>query len=154
MKPMSGRAERRDRTDRFQQAFWTATRAVAEATEIAFARHRVHAGQQFILRCLWDQEGLAPGEIADRLGLSTPTVTKATARMEAAGLLVRRPHPTDRRLVRIQLTKRGRSLQSEIDKEIERITERALRSLSDRQRDQLIRLLSEIQRNLSSGRRP
>jgi MarR family transcriptional regulator, organic hydroperoxide resistance regulator len=68
--------------------------------------------------------------------------------------LVRRPHPTDRRLVRIQLTKRGRSLQSEIDKEIERMTERALRSLSDRQRDQLIRLLSEIQRNLSSGRRP
>jgi DNA-binding MarR family transcriptional regulator len=154
MKPLSGRAERKDRSDRFQRAFWTATRAVAEATEISFARHRVHAGQQFILRCLWDQEGLAPGEIADRLGLSTPTVTKATARMEAAGLLVRRPHPTDRRLVRIQLTKRGRSLRGEIDKEIERMTERALRSLSDRQRDQLIRLLSEIQRNLSSGRRP
>jgi len=154
MKSISRRAERKYRTDRFQQAFWTATRAVAEATEIALARHRVHAGQQFILRCLWDQEGLAPGEIAARLGLSTPTVTKATARMEAAGLLVRRPHPTDRRLVRIQLTKRGRSLQSAIDKEIERITERALRSLSNRQRDQLIRLLSEVQRNLSSGRRP
>jgi MarR family transcriptional regulator, organic hydroperoxide resistance regulator len=150
---MSKRAERKDRAERFQQAFWAARRSIAEATEVAFARHGVHAGQQFILRCLWDQEGLAPGEIAAHLGLSTPTVTKATARMEAAGLLVRRPHPTDRRLVRIQLTKRGRSLQSEIDKEIERMTERALRSLSDRQRDQLIRLLSEIQRNLSSGRR-
>ena len=143
---------RKVRTERFQQAFWSARRAIAEATGSAFARHGVHAGQQFILRCLWDEDGLTPGEIATRLGLATPTVTKATARMEAAGLLVRRPHQTDRRLVRIQLTKRGRSLQGDIDKEIERLTERALRSLSDRQRDQLVRLLSEIRRNLTTSR--
>jgi MarR family transcriptional regulator, organic hydroperoxide resistance regulator len=154
MKSTSTHAERKERTERFQQAFWAAKRAIAESTGAAFARHRVHAGQQFILRCLWDEEGLAPGEIASRLGLSTPTVTKATARMEVAGLVVRRPHPTDRRLVRIQLTSRGRSLQSEIDKEVERMTERALRSLSDRQRNQLVRHLLEIRRNLSSGRRP
>jgi MarR family transcriptional regulator, organic hydroperoxide resistance regulator len=150
MKAQSTLAARKDRTERFQQAFWAAKRAIAESTGAAFARYGVHAGQQFILRCLWDEDGLAPGEIASRLGLSTPTVTKATARMEAVGLVARRPHPTDRRLVRIQLTKSGRSLQSEIDKEIERMTERALRSLSDRQRDQLVRLLSEVRRNLSS----
>jgi DNA-binding MarR family transcriptional regulator len=153
MKAMSPRAERKERTERFQQAFWAAKRAIADSTGAAFAKHGVHAGQQFILRCLWDEDGLAPGEIASRLDLSTPTVTKATTRMEAAGLVTRRPHPTDRRLVRIQLTRRGRSLQSEIDKEIQHMTERALRSMSDRQRDQLVRLLSAIQRDLTKGGR-
>jgi DNA-binding MarR family transcriptional regulator len=151
MKAMSTPAAGQNRTERFQQSFWAAKRAITEATGAAFARHGVRAGQQFILRCLWDEDGLGPGEIATRLGLSTPTVTKATARMEAAGLVVRRPHLTDRRLVRIQLTKKGRSLRSDIDKEVERLTERALRSLSDRQRDQLVRSLSEIRQNLTES---
>ncbi len=151
MKALSIRSVRKERADRFQRAFWAAKRAIAETTGAAFAKHGVHAGQQFILRCLWDEDGLTPGDIASRLGLSTPTVTKATARMEAMGLVVRRPHLTDRRLVRIQLTKRGGSLHGDIDREVERLTQRALRSLTDRQRDQLVRLLSEITRNLTTN---
>src|SRR5580692_7637247 len=61
----------------------------------AFARHGVHEGQQFVLRSLWAEDGLTPGEVARRLGLATPTVTRATTRMEAAGLLRREPHPSD-----------------------------------------------------------
>ncbi len=96
--------------DDFQTAFWAATHALSAATAAAFCRHGAHAGQQFILRCLWAQDGLTPGEIAKRLGLATPTVTRATARMEAAGLLHRKAYPGDRRLVRLMLTERARSL--------------------------------------------
>jgi DNA-binding MarR family transcriptional regulator len=55
-----------------------------ETTGEAFGSHGVRAGQQFILRTLWDEDGLTPGEIARRLGLPTPTVTKATALVESA----------------------------------------------------------------------
>jgi DNA-binding MarR family transcriptional regulator len=144
----SGRG-RSERTAQFQQAFWAAKRAMAEAAEAAFRRHGVRAGQQFILRCLWDEDGLTPGEIARRLELATPTVTKATARMEAAGLLVRRPHPTDRRLVRLHLTERGRSLRDVIDGEVEQLTERALASLSEPERNHLVRFLRQIRHNLT-----
>jgi DNA-binding MarR family transcriptional regulator len=81
--------------ENFLTAFWAAKRAMATASEAAYSRHGVRAGQQFILHCLWDNDGLAPGEIARRLGLATPTVTRAATRMEAAGLLRREPHPTD-----------------------------------------------------------
>lgn len=146
---MSSSRARSEETESFQRAFWGAKRAIAEATEAAFGRHGVRAGQQFVLRCLWDEDGLTPGEIATRLELATPTVTKATTRMESAGVLVRRPHPTDRRLVRIYLTKRGRSLRRAIDREVVNLTNQALSSLRTSERRQLVRWLLEIRKNLT-----
>ena len=90
----------------FQTAFWAAKHALSMATAAAFSRHGVHEGQQFILRQLWVEDGQTPGGIARRLGLATPTVTRAATRMEATGLLRREPHPGDRRLVRLLLTER------------------------------------------------
>jgi DNA-binding MarR family transcriptional regulator len=135
----------------FQTAFWSAKHALAVATAAAFARHGVYEGQQFVLRRLWEEDGLSPGEIARRLGLATPTVTRAATRMEAAGLLRREPHPHDGRMVRLRLTDRGRSLEKDVDAEITRVTERALAGLSPADRDGLTRALVSIRRNLSSG---
>jgi DNA-binding MarR family transcriptional regulator len=109
----------------------------------------VHEGQQYLLRTLWDEDGLAPGEVARRLGLATPTVTRAAARMEAAGLLRRVPHERDRRLVRLHLTDRGRVLEKEIGREIDNLTERALASLDQSERAALVRYLNSIRENLS-----
>lgn len=135
--------------DDFQTAFWAAKRAMANASEAAFGRHGVRAGQQYILMTLWDEDCLAPGELARRLGLSTPTVTRAATRMEAAGLLTRQPHPTDRRLVRLCLTPRGRSLQRAIDREMADLTERALRPLEPTERTAFIRYLNQLRRSLT-----
>ncbi|MBF6176543.1 MarR family winged helix-turn-helix transcriptional regulator [Nocardia blacklockiae] len=133
----------------FQSAFWSAKHALMVAAGAAYAAHGVYEGQQFILRCLWAEDGLTPGEVAKRLELSTPTVTRATTRMEAAGLLRREPHATDRRLVRLHLTERGRRLERTIEAESERLTERALAGLDRAERTALIRALQTIQRNLA-----
>ncbi len=137
--------------DDFQSAFWAAKHALALASAAAFSRHGVHEGQQFILRCLWADDGLTPGEVAKRLGLATSTVTRATARMEASGLLRREPHAGDRRLVRLLLTDRGRALQDVIDQEMDRLTERALSTFGPADRTRVVRALREIQRNLSAS---
>lgn len=133
----------------FQTAFWGTKRAMATASEAAFGRHGVRAGQQYILMTLWEEDCLPPGEVARRLGLSTPTVTRAATRMEAAGLLTREPHPSDRRLVRLCLTDRGRSLQQVIDREMGALTERALATLEPAERADLVRYLTVVQRNLT-----
>jgi len=134
----------------FQTAFWSAKHALAHASAAAFAQHGVHEGQQYVLRCLWRDDGLSPGEIARRLGLATPTVTRAATRMEATGLLRREPHPSDRRLVRLRLTDRGRELEKVIDEQTNQLTERALATLSAAERESLVRALHEIRRNLSA----
>jgi MarR family transcriptional regulator, organic hydroperoxide resistance regulator len=137
-------------SDEFQAAFWGAKRAMAVAAEAAYNRHGVRAGQQFILQCLWETDGLTPGEIARRLELATPTVTRAATRMEAAGLLRRSPHPTDARLVRLVLTDRGRDLESVIAEEMRRLSEKALRGLTPDERAQCVRFLREIRINVST----
>jgi len=134
----------------FQAAFWGAKHALATAGAVAFARHGVHDGQQFVLRCLWREDGLSPGEIARQLGLATPTVTRAATRMEAAGLLRREPHRTDRRLVRLVLTERGRFLEKEIAAETDQLTERALATFDPAERAAIIRALHDIRRNLTA----
>jgi MarR family transcriptional regulator, organic hydroperoxide resistance regulator len=132
----------------FQTAFWQAKKAMVEANEAAFRRHGLYTGQQFILRALAEEDGLSPGELADRLCLATPTVTRAATRMEAAGLLVRRPHPTDARLVRLHLTERGRELRSVIEEEMQRVSEHALATLAPSERAALVRYLTVMRQNL------
>jgi DNA-binding MarR family transcriptional regulator len=136
--------------DGFQAAFWAAKRAMASASDTAFRRHGVHAGQQYILHTLWDEDCLPPGEVARRLDLATPTVTRAATRMEAAGILERKPHPTDRRLVRLCLTPRGMSLRRTIQREMRTLTDRALASLEPADRAAFVRYLGVLRDNLTS----
>ena len=96
-----------------------------------------------------DADGLSPGEVARRLGLATPTVTRAATRMEASGLLRREPHPTDRRLVRLVLTAKGRALEDAIGREMRQLNDRALAGLTRTQLTTLMHALEAIQKNLA-----
>jgi DNA-binding MarR family transcriptional regulator len=136
----------------FQSTFWEAKRALAVASMTAFARHGIHEGQQYVLSCLWDEDGLAPGEVARRLGVATPTVTRAAMRMEAAGLLRREPHPSDRRLVRLVLTERGRRLRDAVEQEMAQLNELALTGFSPAEREAVLGALERIRHNLAACR--
>lgn len=135
----------------FEDAFRLAKHALAQASTSVFARHGVYEGQQFVLRLLWREDGLTPGQLARQLGLSTPTVTRAATRMEASGLLRREPHPGDRRLVRLWLTPRGRELEGVIGPEMQALTGQTLAGFSAAERARLIAALRRIHANLSAG---
>jgi len=122
----------------FQTVLWETKRALAVATEHAFARHGVRAGQQFVLTRLWQHDGQSPGGIASQLGLATPTLTRTASRLEAAGLLTRKSSITDNRKIELWLTDRGRALEPMIGRELAALTERALGGLTQRQRVQLV----------------
>ena len=52
---------------------------------------------------------LSPSALAERLGIASASVTAMLDRLTLAGLLVRRPHPTDRRSLLVELTPHGRA---------------------------------------------
>ncbi len=58
----------------------TVSRAMKAHAEQGLIAHGVHAGQQFILKCLWQEDGLTPGEgrltrCAIALALTLPVLT-------------------------------------------------------------------------------
>jgi DNA-binding MarR family transcriptional regulator len=109
----------------------------------------LHVGQEMILLQLWGQEGVTQSQLAERLCLEPPTVTKMLQRMEGAGLLVRRADPEDARVSRVHLTDRGRSLEAHIERSWAQVEARTLAGLTTEERMLLRRLLLQIRTNLA-----
>jgi MarR family transcriptional regulator, organic hydroperoxide resistance regulator len=111
--------------------------------------HGVAAGQQAVLSRLWATDDQSPSDLARSLDLSTSALTRVAAKMEEAGLLVRRS--TDGQHVTLKLTRRGRDLEKIFDREMRRLGERVLGSLDDDERVQLIRFLRALRANVAGA---
>ena len=134
--------------DEFLAVLTSVSRAVKAHLESRLLARGVHAGQQFILESFWREDGQTPGELAQRIGVETPTVTRAAQRMEAAGLVRRVPDQEDARLVRVYLTKRGREVQTLLPTLLRAATDEVLAGLTQEERAELVRLLKHVQQNL------
>jgi MarR family transcriptional regulator, organic hydroperoxide resistance regulator len=132
----------------FIALFTRASKLMRGAADAGMSRYGVRVGQNLVIEALERDDGLTPGELAQRLHVTTPTIVKMATRMEAAGLLTRRRDAKDARLVRLHLTDRARSLQGFIEEELRRLEERATASLTPEERRHLESALSKIVRNL------
>jgi DNA-binding MarR family transcriptional regulator len=68
-------------------------------------------GQFPVLLALWHEDGLTQRQLLDRMEVEQATLANTLARMERDGLILRRPHPSDRRAQIISLSERGRDLE-------------------------------------------
>ena len=115
------------------------------------AEHGLHVGQEMVLMELWQDDRLRGGELALRLGVEPPTVTKMLRRLEACGLIERRPDPTDARSFRIYLTEEGKNLEQPVLRCWERAEQTVLAGLSATERQTFRRLLIRVRSNLDPG---
>jgi DNA-binding MarR family transcriptional regulator len=111
-------------------------------------QYGVHAGQDYLLEVLWEEDGLPVGEIAARLGIEVPTVVRTVQRMEVAGVVRREPDPADRRRSRIVLTQRGRELEPVVRGALCSVSGAATDGLTDAEAEQLQALLLRVKHNL------
>ncbi|HEV2094060.1 MAG TPA: MarR family transcriptional regulator [Rubrobacter sp.] len=108
----------------------------------------LHVGQEMVLVELWQADGLRGGELACRLGVEPPTVTKMLRRLEDCGLVERRPDPADARSFRVHLTEKGRGLGDPVLRCWERAEERTFAGLDPAERRELGRLLTKVRAGL------
>ena len=84
-----------------------------------------------VLCCLWEEDGLSTSGIAAKLKQLGATLTGVVDRMEARQLVYRERDPSDRRVVRIWLTKEGLALKNTLpaigEETINRATEDILK---------------------------
>ena len=112
------------------------------------AEHGLHAGQEMVLVELWEDDGLRGGELAARLGVEPPTVTKMLRRLEKCGLVERSPDPSDARSFRVHLTDEGRALEGPVLRCWERVEEMTLAGLNKAERRSFRNLLIRVRSNL------
>jgi len=106
--------------------------------------HGLHPGQELLLMQLFEQDHLTQAALLDAAGLDHSTLSRSLTRMEAAGLVARRPSEEDRRAVVVSLTPKGNSLRAplhEVWAELERTTAGGLSATA---RDRLVRQLHAI----------
>ena len=88
---------------------------------------------------------LTVGEMLESMMLASGTISHRIDRLEGRGLVERRPDPSDGRVVRVRLTRAGKTLLERALVDHAANEERLLSGLSAREREQLAALLRRLQ---------
>jgi DNA-binding MarR family transcriptional regulator len=88
--------------------------------------------------------GLTCGEIGERTVARDPDITRLVDRLCKRGLTKRTRSQTDRRVVHVEITKKGLDLLDDLDPHVERLPPALLGHMSQTSLQQLTRLLSEV----------
>lgn len=133
------------------QAITQAARSMRTALSRNLLDEGLYAGQDGVMRALAEEDGLTPGNLAQRLGVKAPTMTRTIGRMEAQGFVSRRADGSDQRLTKVYLTETGRDSLERIGVSVEACNGQALAGFSGKQMRTLLKLLKAVDENLKGG---
>jgi DNA-binding MarR family transcriptional regulator len=105
--------------------------------------------QWAVLAYVARNEGSSQAALADMLEIEPITLVRLLDKLEAAGLVERRPDPNDRRVRRLHLTEATGPLLTQLQGLAAEARETALAGLTDGERQQLTDLLMKVRGNLS-----
>lgn len=98
--------------------------------------------QYLVVLELLDGAPVSVGVLGARLGMDTGTITPLVKRLEASGMVSRTRAPADERRVMVDLTSRGRALESEVRGITDKI--KTVCQLTDADMDKLRRTLEAL----------
>ena len=98
----------------------------------------------FTLRRSGPPYRLSPSALTDSLLVTSGTMTNRLDRLERAGLVARRPNPSDRRGIGVQLTEKGWELTEEMIGPHVASEAAMLEPLSERERRDLVRITQKL----------
>lgn len=101
-----------------------------------------------VLKEIYVQEGLNQGALAELLEVEPITVGRLVDRLEQAGLIERRPHPTDRRAWSLYLMPAAHPLLETLKGIAAETRAELLQGMSDTEIDEALRLFAKMKDNL------
>ncbi len=129
----------------------SAARLSRTALAARLLSHGFYAGQDQIMIALDREDGQTPGQLAIKLGVRPPTVTKTINRLQTQGYVEKRASETDARQANVFLTEDGRGAIRAIEKAVRKTEKQALKGLDKKEQKALVKLLGRIEANLSNG---
>lgn len=104
-----------------------------------------------VIRALIEVETIDAGALAEAVCLRMPSLSRILADLEARGLLRKVRSDTDRRLVNVEITGRGRALFTRMSADSERIYQEIQDRLGDADYKALMRRLDIVITRLNGG---
>ena len=100
--------------------------------------------QNLILEALREEDGLSAGDIGKKLVLDNATLSGVLDRLADRGWIEKQTDLSDKRLLRIYLTDKAKSLQEQLGVERDQANEEILHALSVEEKILLKRLLRDV----------
>ncbi len=123
-------------------------RALAIAALVPFG---IHPGHKLLLMELDKNGPLTQAQLAAASGFEPPTITLSVRQLEAAGLVVRRPSPADRRATLVELSDLGRAVLPKVRTAWRQVAEQTMVGLSPAQATQAKELLAALAAALTAA---
>lgn len=105
-------------------------------------------GQMHAIEIIGHEKSLRMKELAEKLGVTTGTLTVTVDKLERKGLLERRPHESDRRSYRVVLTEEGKKHFASHQEYHLQLTEEIAAVLSTEELEVFGRVLDKVVRQL------
>ncbi len=104
-----------------------------------------------VLAYLERNEGIQQGGLAELLEIEPITLGRIVDKLQAVGLVERRPHPTDRRIWLLRLTASAKPKLAKLKVLGDQTRGEALSNISEADRERLLKLLTTLKSNLASA---
>ncbi len=132
------------------QSITQAARSMRTVLSHNLASSGLYAGQDGVILALSQEGSMTPGQIAQKLGVKAPTMTRTIGRMEAQGFVERSAGDGDGRLTLVKLTEAGAQSVAHINTSLANCGARAIEGLSAKDVKNVVKLLRAIDANLQS----
>jgi DNA-binding MarR family transcriptional regulator len=127
------------------------SRLVLDTIAKRLNEHGITLPHYFVLRELWQKEGLTQRELAGRVRVREATMVATLDALETAGLVVRTRSTDDRRKIHIGLSEQGAALRDALLDDAAAVLEHALEGVSDASIADLRRSLKRMKKNLTAA---
>lgn len=139
------------RPEDLAQSITQAARSMRTVLSHNLATSGLYAGQDGVILALAQEGSMTPGQIAMKLGVKAPTMTRTIGRMEAQGFVERSSDDEDARLTLVKLTAAGRKSVEHINTSLANCSARAIDGLSSKEVRTVVKLLRAIDANLQAS---
>lgn len=115
--------------------------AIMPRYRAVFASYDITEQQWRVLRVLWEQQRCSTTVLAERALIPVPSMVGVVDRLAKKGLVRRTRSEEDRRRVFVEATAKGKTMQTRIGPQIDKVYAELLKDTGDREWKSLIRTL-------------
>ncbi len=127
-----------------QRRLYGLVRAYSQCDRSCLEGCGVTVAQSGTLLALPEAASLSMNELSQAMGLAGCTMTRVVDELVRKDLVSRGPDPEDRRIVRVELTERGRQVQREVRSTLDQTFAGVVEKIPPDTRDVLLHVLSQL----------